>query len=109
MLATEKISVPWKATGPLRGQSLPVEFAMPTCASYIGSESKGSKSSVIISIDVLRNENASAMYCTTSPSAIKKDIYLGMPGPGSSALLVTKSMAIRHGPMGPVKEVRWPG
>ena len=106
VLATEKISVPWKATGPLKGQSLPVEFAMPTCASYIGSESKGSKSSVTISIDVLRNENASAMYCTASPSALNKDVYLGRPRPGSSALLVTKSTAIRHGPTGPVKEVR---
>jgi hypothetical protein len=106
VLATERISVPWKATGPLKGQSLPVEFAMPTCASYIGPESNGSKSSVTISIDVLRNENASAMYCTASPSTLKKDIYLGRPGPGSSSPLVTKSTVIGHGPTGPVGEVR---
>ena len=106
--ATERISVAWHDTGSLKGQSLPIEFGMPTCASYVGSTSYGSKSSVTISIDISRNENASGMYCTAGPRTLTETIYLGKPGPGSTALLVTPSTTLKHGETGPVKEVRPP-
>jgi hypothetical protein len=102
--ATEAISIPWHATGPIDNGSIEAEATVPPCGTFSSISSGGSASSITITLaaivpDVRR-------HCG-GPSSVTERVMVDPPAtPGAPTPLVTARTTIRHGRLGPVTLVQ---
>ena len=103
--ASEAVSVPWTALGPVVSELLNVRAAVPACGGIGGIGSGGSASAMTVTIYALVPESPVAMSCLPG-RFVDKTVVLG-PGntPGAPPPLVTSTTQILHGLTGPVRVV----
>lgn len=98
--ASEVISIPWQATGPLVNGSLPVRTTIPPCGTLRGISSGGSAASATITLDVTVPDVHG--QCNGAKS-VTETVNLGVPNPapGSPPPVENSGTEILHGAVGP--------
>ena len=103
--ASETVSVPWSALGPVESQILTVRVAVPACGGIGGIATGGSATAMTVTVYALVPESPVAMSCVPGRQ-VTRTVALG-PGdiPGAPPPLVSPTTEILHGQTGPTRVV----
>jgi hypothetical protein len=99
--ASEAISIPWHATGPIQNDAVTVPATLPPCGSFAGIDSSGGAASMTVTLGAIVPDVHG--HCPPAP-AVTKVIGFGPPGdaPGAPPPLVSARTRIVHGAVGPL-------
>ncbi len=103
--ASEVLSVPWSALGPVESEVLAVRVAVPACGGIGGIATGGSASAMMVTVYALVPERPVAMSCVPDRQ-VTRTVALG-PGdiPGAPPPLVSPATEVLHGQLGPTRVV----
>jgi hypothetical protein len=102
--ASETISIPWVAAGPLDNGSIEAEANVPPCGTFSSISSGGTASSITITLAAIVPDRR--RHCS-GPSPVTEKVMVDPPAsPGAPPPLVTARTTIRHGRVGPVAVVQ---
>jgi hypothetical protein len=102
--ASETVSVPWSAIGPVDNGTVAVQATVPPCGGVAGISAGGSASSMTISIGAVVPD---VLHHCHGPKLVKETVVMDPAGgPGAPPQLVSGTTAILHGRLGPVTMVQ---
>lgn len=110
--ATQVVSVPWRALGPVRHDQLRLEYRMPACGSFYGITVTADAKTRVAVVTVEVTEPDVATTCRSGrPRTVRTRIELGPPLGLVARLplpLAEQPWRVRHGTVGPVRPPRGP-
>jgi hypothetical protein len=98
--ASEAISLPWQALGPVAGGSLQVQTTIPACGSFAGIMTGGSAQSMTVTLGAVVPDVHGP--CQGSQAVTKMVTFGPMDAPGAPPPLVSPRTQIMHGAVGPL-------
>jgi hypothetical protein len=98
--ASEAISLPWQALGPVAGGSLQVRTTIPTCGSFAGVTTGGSARSMTITLGAVVPDVHGP--CQGAKAVTKVVTFGPNDAPGAPPPLVSASTHLVHGTVGPL-------
>jgi hypothetical protein len=98
--ASEAISLPWQALGPVAGGSLPVRATIPPCGSLTGIMTGRSAQSMTVTLGAVVPDVHGP--CQGAQSVTKVVAFGPEGAPGAPPPLVSSRTQVRHGAVGPL-------
>jgi hypothetical protein len=97
--ASEEISIPWQALGPIQNGSLSVRTTIPPCGIFASTSSGGSAQSTTITVTAVVPDVHGHCH---GPQSVTESVFISPEGdPGAPPPIVTAQTRLLHGPLGP--------